>query len=492
MKRLLPLIFAVSGCSAAALDLAGAEKTAFDSGAPAFSLRVDVLPNGDSDLLPQTWYIADPSGGLSLDLAPTVEIRGDVRGYGIAPAATVPGEADLPVVADLVARIDDKLDGAAGVSAEDGSFALQVPAGSGYTLSVVPRTPALLPALIEEDLSLSADQDRQIAIDAGVPVYGQLSLSDGAALPDGTLVRLVHAATGVEGPASEVTATGRYLLRALPGEYLLTVEGDRTSATPRLQSPLTVEPDADAVRQDLSLGELDVVFVDGRVFSEDGDDVDVAELRFTALELVGPTIEGTAAHLTTTNNEGQFRRGLVRGRWAVELIPPADDDSGAGPLRLELDLRDGGASLGDLMLPSLRRVESQVIDVDGKGAAAAVVTFTERGFDGRSYTATTDDDGRFSLQVPDVPLDLNLVPATPTAALTRFVVDSLDELPRLQLEGGQLVTGSLTDDGAPLPFALVEVRDLDGALLARGFADADGRFEVLVRAAPEGVADADR
>jgi len=175
----------------------------------------------------------------------------------------------------------------------------------------------------------------------------------------------------------------------------------------------------------------------------------------------------------------------------MEVIPPADDDSGAGPLRLELDLRSGGASLGELVLPSLRRIEAQVIDVDGKGAAAAVVTFTERGFDGRSYSATTDAEGRFSVDVPDVPLDLNLLPAAPTAALTRYVVDSIDALPRLQLEGGQLVSGELSADGAPLPFALVEIRDLNGALLARGIADNEGRFEVLVRAAPEGVADAD-
>lgn len=484
-----------TGC--AADDKLAADFATFDTGSTGFAVRVDVHPAGDSELQPQSFTVPDiAAGSLLFEVAPTVTVSGRVTGYEIAPTASVvvPGNPGVAVQATVRAHIPDTIVDVSTTTDADGDWQLELPAGSGYVFSVLPSAPAPLPFSVETGVTLSGSQRRELDLPAGTPVFGQIS-QDGGALPEGSRARLRDVATGIEGLPVPLSSDGRYLLRALPGDYELVIEGETTSAMPRVALPLTVDDDVAGVEQNLNVGTLEVVYVEGRIFDMEGDDVDQAVVRFTSDDLHSQlTVEATGSHTTTTNNDGQFRRGLVPGSWTVEIMPAYEDDGVASPTRFSLELTPGSdQNLGRIELPARTQAQGQVVDSSGSPVSGAIVSFAERGFDGFTYSDTTRDNGQFSRRLPPVPMELTLVPPTPSSAVTRLVVDDPTELPRLQMQEGIPLSGKVSGTADPIEFALIEVyADDDGAFLGSTVTDREGAFSVQVRAAPEGLGDTGR
>lgn len=491
----LPLLvcaLVAAGCSSS--KDAGLELGAADSTSTGFPARLDVHPAGDSEIQPQSFPIADiAEGTVAVTMASSIVITGTVTGYEIAPMADVevPGNANVPVQATVRAHLPGTIVDVSTSTDRDGEWQLELPAGQGYVLSVHPEVPAPLPLSVETDLSLLGSQRRDLELDAGVPVFGQVAQTDGAPLPDGAQARLRHDRSGVEGLPTTLSSDGRYLLRALPGEYTLIIDGERTSAMPTIELPLEVSQDDTGIEQNLSVGTLDLAFVEGRIFDAEGDDVDQVVVRFHADSLDGGlTVAATATHETTTNNDGEFRRGLLPGQWTVEVIPPFDDDGAASPLRFSLEVEpDQDVDLGNIELPRRTTAAGLVTDASGNPVSGAIVSFTERGFDGHTYSQTTRGDGQFTRRTPAVPMELTLVPPTPNTAVTRLVVEDPSDLPRLELDEGVPFSGKVEAEGAPLDFALIEVYDDGGAFLGSTVTNGEGSFQLRVLAAPDGLGD---
>ncbi len=481
------------GCGS---DKGSADAVAYagDSSADGFAVRVDIHPSGSSNLQPQSFPVDDLNAGrLLFDLAPTVRLSGTVTGFDFAPlsSVTVPGDPDVPVISEVRARIPGTIVSTQTRTDAKGEWALELPAGTGYEFSVIPETPAPLPFYVEAGLAFSGSQRRDIALGAGVPIFGQVRQDDDGPLPEGTVARLRDRATGVEGPPHLLNSAGQYLLRALPGDYELIIEGEPTSPAPRIAQVLQVGADAPGVEVNLNVGHFDITYVEGRVYDAEGDDQEVAVVRFLA-DALDPrlTVEATALHETTTNSDGQFRRGILAGDWIVEIIPPYEDDGDASPYRFPLEVDGSGeVSLGRIELPARTQAQSQVLDEAGNPVSGVIVNFTERGFDGFSYSETTNNNGQFSRRLPNVPMDLTLVPPTPNTAVTRMVIEEPGDLPDLQLDVGVVVTGEVTGAGASLSYALVEIYADDGAFLGSTVTDGGGTFSLQVRAAPPGLGD---
>ena len=157
-----------------------------ESAAPA-RLRVDILPSGDSAYLPQSVVFdlseVDPVTlleNLSLDLAPTRRLEGQVTAFDAAPYSdvTVPGSTSVP----LVGRVG--LSAPAGqarktVDVENGLFAIELPAASDYRLVVQPADSA---AAVHHHRALRSHQRRHgftLDLGFGSPVHGRVVQSDG-------------------------------------------------------------------------------------------------------------------------------------------------------------------------------------------------------------------------------------------------------------------------------------------------------------------------
>lgn len=493
--RLWMWVVLAAGCGSSkddGLDLGTADSSAFG-----FPARLDVHPAGDSEIQPQSFPIDDiAEGSVAVTMASSIVISGTVTGYEIAPMADVevPGNTDVPVQAIVRAHLPGTIVDVSTTTDRDGDWRLELPAGQGYVLSVLPESPAPLPLSVETGLSLLGSQRRDLELDAGVPVFGQVAQSDGTPLPDGAQARLRHDSSGVEGLPTTLSSDGRYLLRALPGDYTLIIDGERTSAMPTIELPLEIDQDATGVEQSLSVGTLDLAFVEGRIFDAEGDDVDQVVVRFHSESLGGGlTVAATASHETTTNNDGEFRRGLLPGQWTVEVIPPFDDDGATSPLRFSLDVEpDQDTDLGNIELPRRTTATGQVTDASGNPVSGAIVSFTERGFDHHTYSQTTRGDGQFTRRTPAVPMELTLVPPTPNTAVTRLVIDDPSDLPRLELDEGVPFSGTVEAEGAPLDFALIEVYDDGGAFLGSTVTNGEGAFQLRVLAAPSGLGDTGR
>ena len=490
---LLPAV----GCTN--FDLAGADEASSVSDTGRFAgeddlfqapVRLDVQPLSTPQvqgraLLPQTFWLEAPGvwTDQGLTMQPTVRVTGTVTGfaanpYGSMAGPTVPGQDNVPVVAQIELYQPDSIAAAQTISAEDGTFELYVPAGDGYRLVVRPIEPTALPLLVYDDLSLSEDVDLStpsggvpdalaaaLYLDYGDPVVGRILDASGAPVLCG--VRLIDPESGEPGPTAETDENGYYFLRAEPGTYYLQVSGD--GVVPTTGKEISFEADVGGFQLDFNLGDLDPVFVSGRVRSATGEVVDDARVRMTSRSL--DAAEGVLVVEDETNSSGEFTIRALPGEWTVEVIPPNETLSDASSLEFDQTIATSNQGLGTIELPAKVPVQRRVVGVEGQSAGSVVLTFYQQGFNGGTYNVITDGDGSFSLDLPDVPMTVYMNPLTsPGAAITRreLLQPSTDTSTVWSLSDGIAISGAVNIAGLPEAEAgsyLIAAYDEDGLLL---------------------------
>ncbi len=445
-------------------------------------IRFDVYPSGADALMAQTW-IADRSASLDevqIFLNPTVEITGTIVGYQANPLhAEVPGADQQPVAATVRLARPGTITGSTTQTLEDGAFSLRVPAAQGYTFSVVPEDGSRLPFMVELGVNVSQGEDFGIIdLGYGTPVYGRISTSDGAPV-EGLVVQLTEAQSNVEGPETRTDATGHYLLRADPGQYVLRSQGAAGAVVPTLETAVEVEDGGVDVA--LDLGNIERTLVSGQVLSGRTG----AALKDVAIRIESTNLQGTDGSLvieTDTDGDGLFGRQLLAGRWAATFIPPFDSAYGGLVEEFEVGVDGAVLELEPLELPERVVLEGVVVDATGTPVPQAAVNAQEEGFDGYIFSTLTDDDGGFAIEVTPVPLEVTVSPPTADHAVTKRSIDGADGFITLQLEEGDLLAGTIESASGPTAFALVEVRAASGDLLATTLTDDRGAFSVRVGA----------
>ena len=487
MNRWLPLM----GClalTACASDLSmkgvGADAAAYAEIVDSESaLRLDVFPSGGGDLLPQSFTVLpEDIDGIALELSPTVTVSGSVFGATPSPVdITIPSDDDLPVVARLSFQVPGTVMRASTTSTAAGRYSVDLPAGFGYRLVAVAEEPVELPLYIEENLAITEDTRIEPVLGLGAALGGVAEQSDGRPLPAGARLSLVDVLTGERGPLTEPEAGGAWLLRALPGEYDLLVDGRPGSAMPSLTQPVEVLDDDVFVEVDVVPGVVETGSVSGSLVDAGGRALDDVEVRFTATRLSGLPDGATSVVSTDTDRNGLFSRELARGDWLMEVIPPFERNAEASPAIYAITVDGPAVDLGATALMPRSRLDARVF-IGGSPASGIVITAQEQGFNRYTYTDTSDEDGWIGLDVPDVPLEITMQSPDGSQPITRRSVEVPGAVDRLDLEDeGSLVRGTLYQPGGgPLAFGLVEIRNSAGVLLGSTLTNGAGEFNVTV------------
>ncbi|RME20276.1 MAG: hypothetical protein D6798_20830 [Deltaproteobacteria bacterium] len=495
---LLAVLAGVAGCSDAALhtsDAGALADTGMDELAAEDGLRLDIFPSDATPgLRPQSVYL-DPATdwtGLDVAVSPSVTLSGQVLGFVANPVSsnpTVPGQEDQPIAARIDVVMPDSVAGGSTTTAEDGRFEVQVPPGMNYRIDLVPEQTDRVPFDTMTIPVLASDLDLGIwTLDYGVPVWGRVTYSDDS-VPRGATVQLIDATWGTPGPHTTIDSDGWYMLRAYPGDYTLVVEGRTGGSDPTITRPVTVEGTADDLRVDMDVGPsaratLSGTLVDGQGFGLASDRNNEYRVVATAVDLRDVT--GTLTVERTTAAGGAFELSLPAGDWRLDAIPPYD--AGLSPTSLDLTISEANLDIGELVLPTSTGIDVLVRTTDGQPAPGVLVVARETGFDGYTYSATTDAAGIASFDVPRVRLELTATPPTDSAAITRTVIDAAEvQDPTIDLIRGVPVSGSVVAQGEPVSYALVEVRDARGELYGTAITDGDGAFSMRVPLSPSTV-----
>ncbi len=474
------------GCSISATELdeywdTGSDVALTSADFDRVRLRIDVLPSVEAgdDLLAQSMWLDEQSDWQNLDLAmrPTVTISGSVAGFAANPySITVPGVENVPVLSTVVLQEPGTIVSSVVQTERDGSFALRLPSGSDYLLSVLPEV-ATLPMRVEDGVEIRGNTDLgELRLDYGAPVYGTIT-SDG--MPLSVSVRLVDAVTGVEGFATLTDAAGFYMLRAEPGEYLVQVEPLTGATMPIVQQPVTLDKD-DGAWAPVDVGIIEPVLVRGVPRTSGGQTMSNAVVRLTATAL--DQAQGTMMVETETDQSGGFLIYALPGEWTLEIVPPADVADLTAPLEEALTIDSSEVNLGTLTLSEQITIERMIYDSDGLPAANVLATFTEQGFDHATYSAYTDADGFLTVSVPDVPLDVLLTPSEGEAAVTRreLLSPSVAAEDAWSLSDGVRLSGAVRRPGASGGISIVEVYDEDGIFYGSTLTDAEGAFDFRI------------
>jgi hypothetical protein len=497
--RVLPLLaLLATACAESSLNKAelydtgnfatdGEDTDALGSG-PA-RLRVDVVPNGDSTYLPQSVVIDMASGDaaalladLDVQLAQTRTLAGRITAFQASPYGdiSVPGTSTEPLVGRVGLTAPEGL-ARKTVDVEDGTFALQLPAGADYRLSIQPEDSAQQPFTIIDPYALLDDETGfDLDLGFGSPVHGRVVQADGTPAPGITEVWLEDLETGLTGPRVATDAEGNYMLRAFEGEYRVAAEGNERSAIPRVSELVTVLED-EAVRVDLDLGTVEPIEATGRVIDADGRALYQATVRFTALSL--DEAEGTMVVEDDTDTDGDFELDLLPGTWKVELIPAYDSDGSLAPIRLDdVTVGASGVDLGALYLPERVIVSGVVEGPGGSPQAAVTVVAREIGFDHYVYTAVTGSAGGFEIAVPDVPLEVAYLPPDPKHTVTWIEYpDGMAGRESVTLASGLPVSGRVRSPTGGVGAALVDLVDADtGRSYGTTLTDENGNFDLRI------------
>jgi hypothetical protein len=483
MKRVLPLMLPLCVACQDSKEASYALPTNAEIVESARAIRLDVYPPGNLGLLPQSFTVPpDTLDDVYLGLAPTVSLDGSVFGTLPSPVdITIPSEEAAPVEARITFEIPNTVMRATTTSDASGAFTVDVPAGVGYRAVAVALDPLDLPLYVEESVPFIQDDVYEIDMGLGIPVSGEALQSDGSTLPAGSRVRLFDNETGESGPEAALSPEGAYLVRALPGEYTLVLDGATGSSMPSVPFALSVEEDDPFIRADLTPGTVPLGAVSGSVVNQDGRPIDDAEVRFSAVSLVDLPADATAEVSTDTDRNGIFTRQLAQGTWQLEVIPAYAPTASLSPTTLLIDVTTETVNIGSVTLMPRASLDARIM-IGTQPARNIVVTAEEQGFNRYTYSATSDQDGWVHLDVPNVPLDLTLQSPDPEQPITRIEVPFPGDVSRVDLDDeGSLVAGTLLDSEAvPLPYALIEIRDAEGALLGITLTDAGGEFRVTV------------
>ncbi len=490
-RRLLPVLAVVClgpACADYELNRAdqGATAPEADTEPPVNDyLRVDVYPSDQNvGLLPETHILDQEWVGLELEMSSPITVAGVVQGYDATPyfdidvpGSTVPVEARIEIfrpgtIMTVSANSDPEADGA---------YELQLARASDYTVTVVPLEPSQLPFLVEHDVPFEEDVDDDIIeIDYGAPVYGWVVNESGLPLEELDIALWARdPETGTEGPAVQPDDDGYYQLRVAPSSTCQVVlAGAEGELVPTISQEVLVE-DEQGASLDFSLGSLSSVQAGGQIRTADTSSaVSGVTVRFQSIGLEDHD-DGELEVDAITNSQGRYSTALLPGRYLVEYVPPAKRELSPQQVLVEVYQASDGDDL-DILLSGLTTVVSQILAPGGQPLADVTVVATERGFDGHTYTTTSNEDGYFSLDVPNVKVQVALTPPDGDVAVS-FVEVPVEEFPPvIMLERGEAISGVITHDEEPVAFGLVEVRGSDDQLYATTFTDDMGSFEVRV------------
>jgi hypothetical protein len=491
--RLAPLVAAVflqTACMASKGDGTGVME--YDS-APdddkASYLRVDVYPSvndGTADTRqagaprPQTFLLNENWIDLAITLADSIVLSGVVSGFDASPHATVtvPGQT-VPVSADVsVWREGTIMEGGA-LSGTDGAFSFPLTPGAGYTFAVVPQDPAELPFVVQTDQSFDqTDHTLDVTLDYAAPVYGRVTTGIGQGLM-GVKVDLTDPDNLVTGASTVTDVGGWYMLRATPGSYTICFHGSEGSYIPTLGAELEFE-DSSGARVDEDYASLDFVSTQGTVTSGEGEAENNATVRFTATSLDAYP-DGNLTVETDTDRNGRFSANLLPGNYRVEYIPAYG--RAISPYEDRIEVLSGSAvvDLGERRLGDFTSVHLDVLDSAGVVVPNVMVVATETTFENESFRGTTDAQGNLEMDLPDTTFTFTFTPpGTSLAAVTRVVTTPAGLDQTVQLAEGRTVSGTVTNDGNPVPYAVVEFRDEIDVLYASTLTDAEGAFSTRV------------
>lgn len=476
MSRLT--LFAVSLVLVAACNEKGISDSALvesdDVGVTA--LRVDVTPAGEFGV-PQTFLLdIVPNDALSLTLRPAVHLSGTLTAQQAAPLFT----GDIPTVeAPLVASVsliaDNTVQSVYTLSDANGSYAITAVPGD-YRLVVVPQDPTI--PLFERDISVTHDATVDLLIPLGSSLWGQVSDEDGAPVVGARIY--TRSATGREGATVTTDTSGRYVLSAPWGEAVeLHCAGRDNGRDPSLP-PVTVTAGETGSEIDWTYGPFGDITVSGRVVDSHGEGISHVTLRLDAAALDGYP-EGTVASMEAiTGPSGTFDLRPVAGDWWVKAIPL--EDAQFSPVTLgRLSLRDD-TQIPTFSLSPLAQISGEVLDLHGVPVPGAFIQAQETDFWRRTWSTYSDEAGQYALQVSDTPLVLTLLPPgerLDELPLTHIPVAAPSEALDLRFRTAAWAKGVLTDAaGAGIPWAILELRDLDGAQIGMAMSDDRGAFQV--------------
>ena len=496
MPSLLPLaVLGLVACGSA--DKAGGDSTAgAKEGGTALTvsgLVLEVVPTDvamslDAVVLPQSVPVDAvlEVGSRDRDLGTVrlvspVTVGGTVVGLPspvVVPVASLPGQEQPSPVTGEIRLLHDSSVQSYRAPLVEGVFGLDIIPEPDYRVALVPDDP-LLP-LSFADLSADADTPSlRFDIGSGVPIYGFVT-TDGQPVAGATVVAEQE---GVPSAAATTDARGFYELRVSEGDATVRCRGRDPSIDPELVITDAPIP-ASGLRRDFTYPASARVLVEGRLQDLDGRPLDAAvEVRFTATSLDG--LETQEAQFETTDVTGdQLLTRVPPGVYDIEVLPPAD---GAGatysPIRLEDVVLEAETDLGTLVLEPTRSIEGTVADPSQQLVPRVAVACREDGFGRRSYTTVSDTDGRFSLDLPQVPVTCAFTPPVEltSVALTRRSFDARDNAnPSFTLASGQTVGGRVTRDGEGEQLVVVELRDRDERLLGSALTDEDGNWTMQV------------
>jgi hypothetical protein len=478
----------IVGCDAG-LDSAGGDReSATDAAFPEGTIRVDVTPPaGDGTLLPQSFLVGPEGYGDGIQvasaLAVTVEIHGVLTAdvvQGWTPTSVGDGGA-VPAV--IRATRAGAVQSGAVHTDETGTFSLLMPGRQSYDLAIVPDDAAVAPMVLSPDFDVADGADLTQTMAPMAPVYGRVTDETGERIA-GAQLALVDVESGQSSGTFSTDDSGWFVARAEPGrDYDLRSVGGPIAhglVLPSVASAITVA-DETGGQFDLNLGPLDLVQLDARFVDAEGNAVEQPTVRVTSEALLGS--EGELVREETISSDGTLSLALLAGEYTIEVWPAIDDVSLAPWVRHNVDL-SGDVDLGEVALAGVSALSGAVVDEAANALVGATVNAKQVGFGGYTFTASTDDAGRFALDVPATSYDVTVTPATArqgALSTVRLDLRSGDQDERIELPTGTPVEGLVTSEGVGVPYALVSIVNPNtGALLARTLTDGDGFYSVRV------------
>lgn len=471
-----------------------------DEPIPPGTLRIDMRPASDAlELLPQSFLLA-PGTYEGVEVAHELSASSTI--FGIFNAESMQGlgaaaaSASGPLDAVIRAGRTGLLQGGAANTDAEGSVSFTVPGNQAYSVEIIPNDPARSPMIVLANSAVDGDLDLTQTVEAGAPVYGRVTDAAGTRLADTTL-RLRRTDLDVASATFTTDKNGWFIARVEPGyEYALATVGDGDAVggpIASVEQVFTVEG-ADGAEVNLDVGERDSFVLSARAVDAGGDPIPNPHVRATSTSLE----TGSLVLEFEAQSDGKITLELLPGTWTIEVWPSTEQAEltpwvATFTVTVSDDVDDGD-DIGDITLNPPTRMSGTVTRPNGAGAEGVSVTAREVGFGGYSFSATTDSEGNYSLDVPRTPLMVQAIPAI--AASGAYSNEALDLTSAASTEGfdiplvtGLLLTGVATLNGEPVPFALVEIYDhAEEVLLARTLTDADGAYTVRIDL-PESEAD---
>ena len=486
LSRFAPLLLlaALSACAEYDMAQVDEENDSAEVEDALSYLRVDIYPSTNSEgLLPQTRVLSHGYWrNLDLDLLSTSVLRGMVSGWDATPfiEPTVPG-ADVAIEAQISVYVEDTVMAFAdNTNPETGAFGIEIVPNDDYVFAVVPVNPSELPFYVAERQDFNDSTYLMVGLGYGVPVGGHVTVDAGRALA-GIHVQAVDSATGIAGPSVVTNAEGYYQLRVMPGEYKVVFSGEEGGYIPTLEEDVIVADDAGLVL-DVELGSVEPITIGGEVTDERGNPVEDVTIKVESVKLVNNS-GATLSIETKTDQNGLFRVQVLEGQYNVEYIPsysrslsPADD-------WYDISFTYGTQDIGSVALHDFNTVKALVVDAAGEPLPDAGVTARQTGFSAYSYSAVSDEEGYFTMDLPRSEFDFSVIPPQDSdAAVTHIFGVRPEELgDEIALPGGEVVEGVVRYDAESVSYALVEFRDESGNLFAHTVTDSEGNFEVRIQ-----------